>query len=217
MIGGILLYTSAYLLVAGMDLILSRRLSERRVFLVGLSILAGMSVALLPLKEQLHTAIQPLFSNPLTVAICAAMLLNLIMRIGVSKESAHQVEAGANAFLTVQRFLEQQGRHVGRAAGCDRRRHSGGRPGAGRWWWTRASPRGRWNCAPASTRPTWNVFVIYDGQVLEVPKERPSPEALLGDAQEVAGFAAYLLKGLGDRVTFGRSGGKARITLRFDH
>ena len=41
-IGGILLYTSSYLVVAGMDLVPSRRLSERRVFVVGLSVLAGL-------------------------------------------------------------------------------------------------------------------------------------------------------------------------------
>ncbi len=32
-----------------------------------------------------------------------------------------------------------------------------------------------------------DVFVLYEGEVLEAPKNRPSPEALLGDAKEVAG------------------------------
>ncbi|QTL05103.1 purine/pyrimidine permease [Aquabacter sp. L1I39] len=215
-IGGILLYTSAYLLVAGMDLILSRRLSERRVFLVGLSILAGMSVALLPLKEQLHPAIQPLFSNPLTVAICAAMLLNLIMRIGISKESALQVEEGANAFLTVRTFLEQQGDMWG----ARRDVIAAAIPVAAQALEVvvdNGIAEGPVELRARFDETHLDVFVIYDGAVLEVPKERPSPEALLGDAQEVARFAAYLLKGLGDKVTFGRVGGKARIILRFDH
>ncbi|OYX83482.1 MAG: hypothetical protein B7Y84_18315, partial [Azorhizobium sp. 32-67-21] len=62
-----------------------------------------------------------------------------------------------------------------------------------------------------------DVFVLYEGEVMEAPKERPSPEALLGDAKEVAAFAAYMLTRLGDKVTFGRLGHRARITLRFDH
>lgn len=215
-IGGILLYTAAYLLVAGMDLILSRRLSERRVFLVGLSMLAGLSVALLPLHEQLPLWAQPLFSTPLTVAACFAIALNLVFRIGIARESAFIVPAGSNAFLAVQQFLE----------------HQGGLWGARRDVVAAAIPvaaqalevlqdteiasglvelRARFN------ETQLDVFLLYDGEVMEAPKARPSPEALLGDAKEVAAFAAYMLTRLGDKVTFGRLGERARITLRFDH
>jgi hypothetical protein len=62
-----------------------------------------------------------------------------------------------------------------------------------------------------------DVSVVYDGIVMEAPKERPSPEALLGDAQEQASFAAYMLTHLSDHVSFGRTGGRARIMVRFDH
>ncbi len=215
-IGGILLYTAAYLLVAGMDLILSRRLSERRVFLVGLSMLAGLSVALLPLHDQLPGWLQPLFATPLTVAACFAILLNLVFRIGISRESAQVVEPGSNAFDTVQEFLERQG----------------GLWGARRDVIAAAIPVAAQALellqdndiatSPVELRARFDethldVFLLYEGEVMEAPKERPSPEALLGDTKEVAAFAAYMLTRLGDRVTFGRTGARARITLRFDH
>lgn len=215
-IGGILLYTAAYLLVAGMDLILSRRLSERRIFLVGLSILAGLSVALLPINAQLPTWAQPLFSTPLTVGACFAIVLNLLFRIGISRESGEAVPEEANAFLTVQSFLERQGgiwgarRDVVAAAipvaaqALEVVRDTGVAHGP-------VELRARFD------ETHLDVFVLYEGEVLEAPKNRPSPEALLGDAREVAGFAAYMLTRLGDKVTFGRLGGRARITLRFDH
>ncbi|MBA4789737.1 MAG: xanthine/uracil/vitamin C permease [Rhizobiales bacterium] len=215
-IGGILLYTAAYLLVAGMDLILSRRLSERRVFLVGLSMLAGLSVALLPLNAQLPLWAQPLFSTPLTVAACSAILLNLLFRIGISRETGETVPAGSNAFLTVQAFLERQG----------------GLWGARRDVVAAAIPvaaqalellqdndiaHGLVELRARFDEAHLDVFLLYEGEVMEAPKERPSPEALLGDAKEVAAFAAYMLTRLGDKVTFGRHGARARITLRFDH
>ncbi|MFG1412438.1 solute carrier family 23 protein [Xanthobacter sp. VTT E-85241] len=215
-IGGILLYTSAYLLVAGMDLILSRRLSERRVFLVGLSVLAGLSVALLPLKGQLPFWIQPLFSTPLTVAACSAIALNLLFRIGISKESSFLVPEGANAFLTAQDFLERQGD----LWGARRDVIAAAIPVAAQALEVIVDTgiaEGPVELRARFDESHLDVFVLYDGAVLEVPKERPSPEALLGDAKEVAGFAAYLLVKLGDRVTFGRAAGRARITLRFDH
>lgn len=215
-IGGILLYTAAYLLVAGMDLILSRRLSERRVFLVGLSILAGLSVALLPLNAQLPLWAQPLFSTPLTVGASCAILLNLLFRIGIAREAGETVAQGANAFLTVQSFLERQGG----LWGARRDVVAAAIPVA-----AQALELVQDNGIAESTvelrarfdEAHLDVFLLYEGEVMEAPKERPSPEALLGDAREVAGFAAYMLTRLSDKVTFGRQGARARITLRFDH
>ncbi|OYX13876.1 MAG: hypothetical protein B7Z15_05800 [Rhizobiales bacterium 32-66-8] len=215
-IGGILLYTSAYLLVAGMDLILSRRLSERRVFLVGLSILAGLSVVLLPVREQLPLWAQPLFSTPLTVAACFAIVLNLIFRIGISKESSFLVPEDANAYLTVQDFLEQQGD----LWGARRDVIAASIPVAAQALEVLIDAgiaEGPVELRARFDETHLDVFVLYDGAVMEVPKERPSPDALLGDAAEVAGFAAYMLSKLGDHVSFGRTGARARITLRFDH
>lgn len=215
-IGGILLYTAAYLVVAGMDLIVSRRLSERRVFLVGLSVLAGLSVALLPLKEQIPLALQPVFSTPLTVAACSALLLNMLFRIGIARETGEVVPEGAHAFPFARDFLERQGdvwgarRDVIAAAipivaqALELVTDSGLAQGP-------VELRARFDEAHL------DVYLVYDGEIVQPPKERPPPEALLGDAQEVAAFTAYMLQRLSDRVRFGRTQGRARISLRFDH
>ncbi|WP_454914809.1 uracil-xanthine permease family protein [Xanthobacter sediminis] len=215
-IGGILLYTAAYLVVAGMDLIVSRRLSERRVFVVGLSVLAGLSVALLPLKDQLPVALQPLFSTPLTVAACSAILLNLLFRIGIARETGEEVPAGAHAFPFARDFLERQGdlwgarRDVIAAAipivaqALELVTDSGIAKGP-------VELRARFDEAHL------DVYLLYDGEIVQPPRERPAPEALLGDAKEVAAFTAYMLQRLSDHVRFGRSQGRARIALRFDH
>ncbi|MFS8036966.1 uracil-xanthine permease family protein [Xanthobacter sp. AM11] len=215
-IGGILLYTSAYLVVAGMDLVTSRRLSERRVFVVGLSVLAGLSVALLPLTRQMPLALQPLFSTPLTVGALTAIILNLLFRIGIAQEASAAVPDGAHAFPFVRDFLEEQGDNWGArrdviaaaipivAQALELVADSGIAEGP-------IELRARFD------ETHLDVSVVYDGEVMEAPKERPSPEALLGDAREQASFAAYMLTHLSDHVSFGRAGGRARILLRFDH
>ncbi len=215
-IGGILLYTSAYLVVAGMDLIVSRRLSERRVFMVGLSVLAGLSVALLPLKGQIPAVLQPLFSTPLTLAACCAIVLNMVFRIGIARETGEEVPEGAHAFPFARDFLERQGdlwgarRDVIAAAipivaqALELVTDSGLAEGT-------VELRARFDEAHL------DVYLLYDGEIVQPPKERPSPEALLGDAQEVAAFTAYMLQRLSEHVRFGRSQGRARIALRFDH
>lgn len=215
-IGGILLYTSAYLVVAGMDLVTSRRLSERRVFVVGLSVLAGLSVALLPITRQLPLMLQPLFSTPLTVGALSAIMLNLLFRIGIAQEAVEEVPEGAHAFPFVRDFLENQGDNWGArrdviaaaiptvAQALELVADSGIAEGP-------IELRARFD------ESHLDVSVVYDGIVMEAPKERPSPEALLGDAQEQASFAAYMLTHLSDHVSFGRTGGRARIMVRFDH
>ena len=47
-IGGILIYTAAFMIVAGMDLILSRMLNTKRSFVVGISLVVGLSLYMVP-------------------------------------------------------------------------------------------------------------------------------------------------------------------------
>ncbi|WP_341989410.1 solute carrier family 23 protein [Azorhizobium sp. AG788] len=215
-IGGILLYTTAYLLVAGMELVLSRRLSERRVFLVGLSILAGLAVALLPIKGQFPLWAQPLVSTPMSVSACTAIVLNLLFQIGISRESGIKVALGDNPFTTARDFLERQGDLWGArrdviaaaipvTAQALEMLHDNG------------IAEGDVELRARFDETHLDVYLLYDGAPMEAPKSRPAPEALLGDAKEVASFAAYMLQRLSDRVTFGQTGGRSRVALRFDH
>ncbi len=214
-IGGILIYTSAYLVVAGMDLITSRRLSERRVFVVGLSVLAGISIIILPLRDLLPDGLKPLFSTPLTVGACCAIALNLIFRIGISKEASLTLDPSAGAFPAMRDFLERQGD----LWGARRDVIAAAIPIAAQALEIVADgiAAGEVEVRARFDETHLDVEVLYDGEVMEAPKERPSPEALFGDAQEVAAFGAYMLKQLGEHVKFGRTGDRARITLRFDH
>ena len=146
----------------------------------------------------------------------SAILLNLVFRIGIARETGEPVPPGTHAFPFARDFLERQGdlwgarRDVIAAAipivaqALELVMDSGLAEGP-------LEMRARFDEAHL------DVFLLYDGEVVEPPKERPPPEALLGDAREVAGFAAYMLQRLSDHVRFGRSQGRARIALRFDH
>ncbi|WP_332117711.1 uracil-xanthine permease family protein [Azorhizobium caulinodans] len=215
-VGGILIYTTAYLLVAGMELILSRRLSERRVFLVGLSILAALSVALLPIKGQFPGWIQPLVSTPMSVGAFCAIVLNLIFRIGISQESGFTAGLGTDPYPTMRDFLERQGDLWGARRDVIAAAIPVGAQ-ALELLLENSIATGEVEVRARFDETHLDVFLLYDGAVLEPPKSRPSPEALLGDDAEVAAFCAYMIQKLSDHVTFGQSGGRARIALRFDH
>jgi xanthine permease XanP len=216
-IGAILLYTAAFLIVAGMDLILSRRMSDRRIFTVGLSVIAGLAVAVLPqLVDMLPGWMHPIFESPLSVATAFAVLLNLVFRIGIRQEASVPMKAGDNAFETATEFLERQGdiwgarRDVIAAAiplaaeaaellldneiaedGLEMRAHF--------------------------DEMNFDVSFVYRGAPVEIPSVRPSPEDLLGDAKAVARFVGYMLSKRADRLVIGQLGDRQLLTLRFEH
>jgi xanthine/uracil permease len=83
--GAILVYTAAFMMVSGAELITSRMLNNRSRATVGLSLTAGMAVIILPeLTYALPKSLEPVLGSGLVVGVSLAMILNFIFRIGIS-------------------------------------------------------------------------------------------------------------------------------------
>ncbi|MDF2095063.1 uracil-xanthine permease family protein [Aquibaculum arenosum] len=216
-IGAIMVYTSAYMMVSGMDLILSRMLSERRIFTVGLSILLGLSVVLLPgVYDNLPPWLAPLFRSELAVAALAAIGLNLLFRIGIAQQASLPVPMQVDAYEFAQSFLGRQGDI----------------------WGARREVIGRAAHAAAETLETlrehglaeheielgarfdeFNLDVVFRwrGRPLETPAERPDFDAIMDDDQSFARLAGFLIRRYADRMTQRSEGESQRLTLHFEH
>lgn len=216
-IGAILLYAAAFLIVAGMDLILSRRMSDRRIFTVGLSVLAGLAVAVLPeLVLALPDWMHPIFESPLSVATGFAIALNLLFRIGIRQEASVPVTRDDNAFETATEFLERQGDLWGArrdvvAAAIPLAAE------AAEMLLDNDLATGDVEMRAHFDEMNFDVSLLYNGEPIEVPSLRPSPEALLGDAGEVARFVGYMLSKRADHLVLGREGERQVLTLRMEH
>lgn len=109
-IGAVLIYTAACLITAGMDLIMSRLMNDRRVMVVGLSVILGVSVSALPsLYEGAPGWIAPLFHSEVTVAALSALLLNILFRIGVRQRAVIEYDARTMKPVDLQDFFEREG------------------------------------------------------------------------------------------------------------
>ncbi|MBB3771368.1 xanthine/uracil permease [Angulomicrobium tetraedrale] len=216
-VGAILIYASAFLIVAGMDLILSRRLSDRRIFTVGLSVLAGLTVALLP--EVVHSTpdwAQPILESPLSVSTAVAVLLNLFFRIGIRQEASLPVTLGDNAFQVTTEFLEQQGD----LWGARRDVIAAAIPVVAEAVETlldTETAAGALELRARFDENNFDVTLLYQGEAIEVPTLRPSPEDLLGDAKAVARFVGYMLSKRADKLVIGMEGERQALSLRFEH
>ncbi|MGF7178053.1 uracil-xanthine permease family protein [Azospirillum doebereinerae] len=97
-VGGILLYTAAYMITAGMDLVMSRMMNPRRNFTVGLAVVIGTSVMLVPqLTREAPDWLQVIVQSGLTMGALAAVALNALFRIGVRKTVRHTLDPAREA------------------------------------------------------------------------------------------------------------------------
>lgn len=216
-LGAIILYSAAYLITSGMELILSRRLSERRVFMVGLSIIAGISLLVIPgVFGGVPTFLAPFFGSPLSLSAIVALLLNLVFQIGISRQAKLDMPAGSHPFVAVQEFLDRQGELWGArrdvivsasrttALAAEAILESGlARDGV------------RLDVQFDETH--LDVAVIYHGTAIERPSAQPSPEALLGDEREVGRFVGWTLGQLSDSLQLRSDGDRQTVLIRFEH
>jgi anti-sigma regulatory factor (Ser/Thr protein kinase) len=108
-VGALIIYTAGYMMVVGMELILSRLMNSRRQFMIGLSLTVGMSLLSMPeLASGVKESMQPVLGSALTMGVLTAVLLNQIFKIGVSQMASLQLE-GYNASLAATQFLEEKG------------------------------------------------------------------------------------------------------------
>lgn len=108
--GAGLLFISCFLVTSGLELILSRMLDARRTFVVGLSILAGIGLDVMPdafAGAPAWTA--PVFASPLALAAILAFGLNAVLNIGVAKKARLELTPDQPAHETVVRFFERRG------------------------------------------------------------------------------------------------------------
>jgi len=120
-VGAILIYTAAYMMVSEAELILSCLLNARRRATVGLGLVAGTAVFMVPeLTAQVPLAFKPILGSGLVVGVFCAMLLNFLFHISVSQQGECAL---AGARPQTLRFRDDRG------AAWRRRRTVIGRPG----------------------------------------------------------------------------------------
>jgi xanthine/uracil permease/putative methionine-R-sulfoxide reductase with GAF domain len=107
--GAGLLFTSCFLIISGIELIVSRLLDSRRTFIVGLSILAGIGVDLMPSTfADLPAWTAAFLGSPLAFATTLAVVLNMLLGLGVSRTAQLDLAGGATAD-DVFRFFDRWG------------------------------------------------------------------------------------------------------------
>jgi len=87
--GAILIFVTSFMIVSGIQIILGAGMDNRRTFVIGIAVIFGLSLDLLPaLYAGVPLGIRPLFESSLTLCTVLAVVLNQVLRLGAPRGSA---------------------------------------------------------------------------------------------------------------------------------
>ncbi|UYO93399.1 solute carrier family 23 protein [Pollutimonas sp. M17] len=226
-IGAVELYAAAYLIVSGIELIASRAMDARGIFMIGLSFVAGMGVIFLPgMAEAAPESVQFMAKNGIIVAGLTAIGLNLLFRLGTSQRASLELDGDGPQTQKIVEFVEAQG------AAWAARRDAVRRAAQAAMEAAEALQAAGGNRRLVKIRGSFDEFnldfeLLHEGLPLTLQaKPGASPANLLDvddDAfhlaldEALAGVSHTLLRRLADRLSSGTRSGHSFLRLHFDH
>lgn len=228
-IGAIEVYAAAYLIVSGIELIASRALDSRGIFMVGLSFVLGMGVIFIPeLAALAPESVRFLAKNGIIVAGLAAISLNLLFRLGSSQRAQADFEEDASPAGLGQRvveFIETQGASWSARRDAVRRAAQAGLEAAEAV--QAAGGRRLRGIRGSFDEFNLDIELLHEGPPLALGAEQTAARSDLLDVDEasfqaalehaLSGVSHVLLKRLADRLSSGQRGNLSYIRLHFDH
>jgi xanthine permease XanP len=215
--GAILVYVACFMILAGVQLMTSRMLDARKIFVVGISLVFGLSVRMVPgLYADVPDVLSSLFSSSLSLATVLVIVLNLVFRIGIRTRVALQLDPRADSTEKIFAFMQAQGETWGaRKEVIDRATYAMSEffEAAG----TLDLARDKIDAEVSFDEFNLDVDLRYDGELMEFSQQRPTEADLLGDERAVTKLAGFLIRNYVNRITSECVDGRCRIQFHFDH
>ncbi len=211
-----MLFTAAFIMIGGIQIISSRLLDGRRTLVIGMGMMAFIMVSVFPGAFATAPAwAQPLVTSPLVLATLVALTLNLVFRVGIRRTVEIIVDPAAPNVKEIANLIE-------RNAGV---------------WGARRDVTNRIEFAVQQAleaiieacevkgsiklEVSYDEFIIdavvtYTGASFEFPTQRPTEEEIVEAEDGHRRLAGFLIRRYADRVTSARSGPYTVVRLHFD-
>jgi NCS2 family nucleobase:cation symporter-2 len=212
--GAALFFTSAFVFTAGIQMITARMLDARKTLVIGFSFaMAAMADVYHDVFMTVPAVLQPIFGNSLVLGTVCAIVLNMIMRIGVSQRVVKEIASGAGSHGVAEQFLTEQGaRWAARRDVLNRAVF-----GVVQLLEVVGSLPGRIEIEASFDEFNLDVRVRYPGALLVIPEKRPTPREIVASDEGERLLACYLLRRSADRISCRELGDRAEVHLHYDH
>ncbi len=215
--GAFLVYVACFIILGGIQVITSRMLDARKIFVVGIPLIFGLSVEMVPgLYAGVPPVLGSMFASSMSLGTVLAVVLNVIMRIGVSSRQRLELKPGPEHAEILFRFMEQQG------AAWGARREVVHSAMSAMNEFMEAAPELRLEDETVRMEVSFDEFnldvqIEYRGALMEFPGERPTKAELKSDERATIRLAGYMIRNYCDGIKTSRDGRTSRILLHFIH
>lgn len=209
-----LLFAVSFIIMNGLQIMLSRLLDARRTLVIALSTIAGAAIEVFPSISAMAPA--PLVGSSLVLATITALGLNLAFRLGVRKVATFTIEADTIDPQEIERFFQTQGATWGARPDVVKRATYGTIQLIDA---IAADYLKDWPIVVEASFDEFNldVRVRYRGDVLTFPSQRPSLAQIRESEDGVRLLAGFMLRRNADRTRSEIKDGHARVLFHFDH
>jgi xanthine permease XanP len=214
-VGAILIYSACFIVLGGMQLLTSRMLDSRRIFAVGISLIFGLSVDMVPeLYRHAPEVFRPIISSSTALATILVVSLSLLFRLGIARRVSFEVVPG-DAVEKINSMLEEQGAAWGMRREVVMRALQA----------VNETVNSALAFNPGLKRVEVNVEfdefklradIEYEGVPIRLAESAPSPECLLTD-EGIALLSTFMIRQFADRVRIKAQKGACHIELTLDH
>ncbi len=215
--GASLVFAASFMILAGIQILMSRMMDARKTFVIGVSVVFGLSIDLIPgLFENVHPWVKPFFSSSLSLATVSAIILNLVLRIGIARSAYIELRPGIDSSDTIFDFMEHHGSEWGAFRDVVQRCAA-----VVNEFFELVSQEGfaRGNVQVSITFDEFNLDarISYTGQPVKLSGAKQPDNDLINDGFSLAELSSLLILRNADSVKSSEKGGKCLFHFHFVH
>jgi NCS2 family nucleobase:cation symporter-2 len=215
--GAALIFAVSFIILAGFQIMVSRMMNARRIFVIGISLTFGLCVYFIPgAYSGVHPWLKPVFSSALSVTTIMALILNMVFRIGVAAKTRLELDPVAFSSSDIFDFMERQGGNWGARPDVIRN-------AAGAMNETMETIISN-NLSVSKVVMIVNfdefdldVDIGYLGAPIEFPDRRPTRQEMIEDENATTRLSGYMIKKYVDGLKTEQKGGRISIKFHLIH
>lgn len=217
--GASLIFVSCFMVVAGIQMMTLRMLDARKTYVIGISLIFGLSVDIAPdIYTSVGPWLKPVFSSSLALSTISAILLNMVFRLGVASEV--EMTLGQGGHLPSSReifgFLETNG-----AAWAARRdvihKAASALTEVAETIIGEGLAKGPLKILAKFDEFNLDLDIAYAGELMAFPRTSLSPAEALDREEGCGTLAGFMVLSMVDRVKATRQNGYCLIKLHLNH
>ncbi|NTW76634.1 MAG: purine/pyrimidine permease [Syntrophaceae bacterium] len=215
--GGALVFMVSFMLISGIQIMTSRMIDIRKTFVIGVSLMFGISADIFPnLYRNFHPWVEPFFQSSLAVTTIIAIILNLVFRIGIARKEILNLEPGVDSSNKIFNFMENQGAAWGARSDVIQKAKT-----ALNEFFELATnmslARGRISAEVFFDEFNLDITILYEGTPIEFSDVFLEGDALLEDDNALINLSSRIIRQYADRIESEEKDGQCRVILHFDH